>query len=195
MSNPFLEYWPDIYQDIKDFVELAKTEDVELQLTENAISQQLDDQFVTSSSVQAIRRRELMLGIKADPTNETLEFRRRRILNRYQTKPPFTIRFLQQQLDLLAGQGMALASVDVEDLVLTIATNVSNASVFAEIAHTVDTIKPVNLVYQQVAALDAEIELVEKVSMKTVNWRYKLDGSWQLGATPFATYGSEVAVK
>ncbi|MBJ6360885.1 putative phage tail protein [Paenibacillus sp. GCM10012307] len=195
MSNPVLDYWPDIYRDIKDFIELAKTEDAELQALGEAVSQQLDDQFVISSTVQAVRRREQMLGIKADPTNETLEFRRRRILNRYQTKPPFTIRFLQQQLDALAGQGMTLASVDVEKLVLTITTNVSNASVFGEIAHTVETIKPANLVYQQAAALDVEIELDEKITMKSVNWRYKLDGSWQLGAIPFATYGTEVPIK
>ncbi|WP_270167611.1 putative phage tail protein [Paenibacillus sp. SYP-B4298] len=195
MSNPVKEYWPEIYQTIKDFEELAKTEDVELQLLEGAVAQQLADQFVLTSTVQAIRRRELMLGIKADPTTETLEFRRRRILNRYQTKPPFTIRFLQQQLDMLAGSGMTLASVDVQNFILTITTNVSNAGVFAEISHTVETTKPANLVYQQIAALDGEIELEEQIGIKSVSWQYKLDGSWQLGATPFATYGAEVAIK
>ncbi|WP_206108572.1 putative phage tail protein [Paenibacillus thiaminolyticus] len=49
----------------------------------------LDDQFVLTSSVDGIKRREKMLGIQADSSLETIEFRRQRIINRYQMKPPF----------------------------------------------------------------------------------------------------------
>ncbi|MEF3309526.1 DUF2313 domain-containing protein [Paenibacillus sp. GYB004] len=194
MSKPIQSYWPEYYQDIRDFVELARTEDAELQLTEAAVQQLFDDQFVMTSSPQAVKRREQMLGIQADPTTESLEFRKRRILNRYQTKPPFTIRYLQQQLDTLVGPGMTIVAVDVENFLLTVTTNIENANVFREVVYTIDTIKPANLVYQQNTSLSGSIGLKEHISRKDVTWNYKL-GSWQLGQLPFATLGPEVIVK
>jgi hypothetical protein len=194
MGDRIMQHLPDYYQLIEDFRALDNTETIELDLLQGAVDQLFNDQFVMTSGLQAIRRREQMLGIQAKPS-ESLEFRRRRILNRYQTKPPFTIRFLQQQLDMLAGPGMAIAAVDAQACVLTITTNVSNASVFGEIAYTVATIKPVNMAYQQAAALDNVIEAEESIGMRQMNWRYKLNGSWQLGATSFVTYGPEVTVR
>jgi hypothetical protein len=195
MSNPIKDYWPDIYQTIKDFVELAKTEDIELQLLDGAIAQHLGDQFVLTATIQAVKRREQMLGIKVDPTTETLDFRRRRILNRYQTKPPFTIRYLQQQLDMLVGPGMTIVDVDVQKFLLTVTTNIDNAAVFREVLRTIETIKPANMQYQQHTALESGIEVEERISVKKMTWNYKLDGSWKLGEKPFVSYGTEVPIK
>lgn len=195
MAERIMQHLPEFYRLIEDFTELDNTETEELDMLQGAVDQLFDDQFVMTSGLQAIRRRELMLGIKADPATESLDFRRRRILNRYQTKPPFTIRFLQQQLDRLAGPGLAIASVDAQLCILSITTNVANASVFAEIAHTVETIKPVNLAYQQAASLDNVIELKEAIGISQMDWRYKMDGSWRIGETPFVTYRPEVPIK
>jgi len=195
MAERVMQHLPEFYRQIEDFRVLDHTETMELDLLQSAVDQLFSDQFVMTSSLQAVRRREQMLGIQADPTTETLAFRRRRILNRYQTKPPFTIRYLQQQLDRLVGPGMTLVSVDPKRFVLTVTANIDNASVFREVHYTVDTIKPANLIYQQNTALKNPIEVEESISMQDMTWNYKLDGSWQLGAKPFVSYGTEVAVK
>jgi hypothetical protein len=173
---------------------LAGTESVELDALESAIGRLFDDQFVMTAGVDAVKRRERMLGIQADPATESLDFRRKRLINRYSTKPPFTLRYLQQQLDALVGPGLAIASVDVQQFILYVTANIENANVFREVQFTVETIKPANLIYQQNTALGDIVALEERVSMRTLTWETRL-GSWQLGAVPFANVGPEVILK
>lgn len=194
-DDRILIHLPAFYGDIEDFIRLAETETIELDLAQGAIGQLFDDQFVETSALQAIKRREQMLGIQAAPTRETLEFRRRRILNRYQTKPPFTVRYLQRQLDALVGKGMTIASVDYVNRVLTVTANVDNASVFKEVLYTIETTKPANMVYQQNTALQDVIGLEEHISMREMTWNYGLDGLWKLGEKPFVSFGPEVPIK
>ncbi|MGO4786960.1 putative phage tail protein [Paenibacillus sp. 2KB_20] len=195
MSDRILPYLPEYYQEFLEFKELDQTEDIELDQLETAVQQLFDDQFVMRASLQAIKRRELMLGIQANPTTETIDFRRQRILNRYQTKPPFTVRWLQEQLDRLVGQGMTIVSVDVDNFILYVTTNIENANVFREVQHTIQTIKPANMVYQQNTSLNDVIDLKERIVKQDITWNYKLDGSWKLGEKPFATLGTEVLIK
>lgn len=194
-NDRILIHLPELYANIEDFKEMAETETIEINLVGDAINQLFDDQFVKTAGQQAIKRREQMLDIKADPTTETLEFRRRRVLNRYQTKPPFTIRYLQRQLDMLVGQGLTIVSVDYAKRVLTVAANINNASVFKEVSRTIETVKPANMVYQQNTALEGRIELETHIKTKEIIWNYKLDDSWELGGKPFLFYGSEVSIK
>lgn len=194
-NDRILIHLPDFYERIEDFVELAATESAELELMDGAVNQLLDDQFVETSGLQAIKRREQMLGIQADPKTESLEFRRKRILNRYQTKPPFTIRYLQQQLDMLVGPGMTIVSRDPAKHLLIVTTNIDDANLFREVLRTIETIKPANMIYQQNTALEGAIDLEEHIGMKEMTWNYRLDGSWKLGEKPFVTYGPEVPIK
>jgi len=191
--KPIMNYLPSYYRDIREFRELAGTEEVELQLAEDAIHQLFDDQFVITSGVEAVRRREKMLGIQADPTTETLDFRRRRIVNRYSTKPPFTLRYLQQQLDRLVGPNLSIVSVDVHNFILYLTANLEDAHIFKEVKQTVDTVKPANLIYQQNTSVHGAMGLEEHITMRSVTWNYKL-GSWKLGQKPFASLGPEVSV-
>lgn len=194
MSDRIMRYLPEYYREIEDIKELAATESIELDNMEIAIQQLLDDQYVMTASVDAIKRRERMLGIQADPTAESLNFRRRRLINRYSTKPPFTRRWLQQQLDRLVGPGMTIVSVDPQQFILIVTANIENANVFREVIHTVDAVKPANMVYQQNTALHADIGLDERISKQDITWNYAL-GSWQLGMQPFSTLGAEEVIK
>ena len=192
-SGRILGHLPDFYRGIKDFAELDNTESAELDELEAAVGRLLDDQFVATAGVDALKRRERMLGIQADPLSEPLEFRRARIMNRYSMKPPFTLGYLQEQLDRLVGPGRTLAEVDARHFLLTITAAIEDAAIFKEVEHTVKRIIPANLVYQQHTAMNDDIELVETIVMHEVTWNYAL-GSWQLGAAPFATLGPEVPV-
>ncbi len=194
MSKRFIRHLPEFYRFIKDFRELDQTGTIELDLLQDAVDQLFSDQFVMTSSLPAIRRREQMLGIQADPTAETLDFRRRRIVNRYQTKPPFTVRYLQQQLDLIVGSGLTLVEVDPQACILSITADIANATVFREVLHTIETIKPANLFYWQQTPFTLAIELEEHIGMRHMTWNYTLNGSWQLGYTPYMTLEPEVLI-
>lgn len=195
MADRILIHLPSYYLQIADFVKLAETESIELDLMKNAVEQLFNDQFVETSGLQSVIRREKMLGIQADPTTENIEFRRRRIINRYQTKPPFTERYLQQQLDLLVGKGLTIVSVDVDNFLLIVTAEIVNASVFREVIYTINKIKPANIVYQQNTSINDGIELKERISRRAGTWNYKLDGSWKLGEKGFISFGQEVVIK
>lgn len=193
--NKLLQYLPEFYHDVKEFTQLTEIEDVELQSVAQSISRLLDEQFVLTSSERTIKRREQQLGIQADPKTESLDFRKKRIINRYSIKPPFTVRYLQEQLDQLVGRGMTIVSVDVQNFILYVTAAIDNANVFKEVQHTVQTVKPANLLYQQNTSTVDGIGLEEHIYMQTVDWHYRLDGSWTLGNQPFTTLGPEVVIK
>lgn len=192
--NRLMQYLPELYHDVIDFVEFTETESRELVSVEQAINRLLDDQFVATASEQAIRRREKILGIQADPSTETLEFRRKRLINRYSTKPPFTVRYLQRQLDFLVGEGLTIVSVDSQNFLLTVTANIDDAAVFKEVERTVRVVKPANMIYQQQTSLEDVIGLQERITKRDILWNYKL-GEWKLGEKTFADFGPEVVVK
>ncbi|WP_337033191.1 putative phage tail protein [Paenibacillus illinoisensis] len=189
-----MEYLPDYYVDSKQMAALLMAQEIELDNIAAGILRQRDDMYVMTASAQSIRRREKMLRIQADPSTEPLEFRRKRIINRQSMKPPFTIRWLQEQLDRLIGPGLAVVSVDVQQFILYVTTNIENANLFKEVQHTVQSVKPANLVYQQNTSLNHKIGIKHTTTRRDVTWNYKLDGSWKLGEKPFATLGPEVTL-
>ena len=190
-----MQYLPEFYRELKEFSEIAQTESAELDDLEAAVERAFDDQFVMTASEEAILRREKMLGIQADPETEPLEFRKKRLINRYSTKPPFTLRFLQEHLDALVGPGMTIVSVDAQDFILYVTANIENANIFREVIHTIETVKPANMIYQQNTSLAADIGLEELIKRQKITWNYKLDGSWKLGQKSFADIGPEEVVK
>lgn len=195
MSANLIAYLPELYRDIREFVELAEAENVEFDALADAVAQLLDDQFVDTASEQAIRRRELQLGIRADTATETLEFRRKRLINRYSTKPPFTVRYLQGRLDFLIGAGRATIEVDVQNFVLKVTLSIPDAAFFKEIQHTIHAVKPANLVYIQETSLTDRIALEEHIWKVALTRRTRLSTSWRVGRIPFAVRNEEVQVK
>lgn len=188
------EYLPPYYVDSKQMTALLMAQEIELDNIAAGILRQRDDMFIMTASAQAIRRREKMLRIQADPATEPLDFRRKRIINRQSTKPPFTQRWLQAQLDRLIGPGMAVVSVNTAEFLLMVTTNIENANLFKEVQHTIQTVKPANMVYQQNTSLRHRIGIKHTTVKRDVSWNYKLDGSWKLGEKPFADLGPEVTL-
>ncbi|WP_127531188.1 putative phage tail protein [Paenibacillus kobensis] len=192
MPDAILTYLPPFYQEIKDFVELSVSEDLELERLLQAVQLLHDDQFVETASTSAIERREAMLGIQAS-SEETLDFRRLRILNRYQIKPPFTVRYLQERLDYIAGRGKATVSLEPGLYRLSVTTAIQDAPVFGEVERTVMMLKPANLEYRQQTALVDKIHLREQITSHKLSRNTKLGTSWKAGITPFAEPGTGVA--
>lgn len=189
-----MHYLPELYRDIKEVIELTDAERAELDVLERSVDQVLESYFVTTAQEWAIRRREDMLDIHADPASETLDFRRNRLINRYSTRVPFTVRYLQQHLDNLVGGGVAQVDIDIHNHVLQITLTIPDAAYFKEIAYTIQVIKPANLVYKQATSLSGTIALEEHIWKTSLARQAKL-GTWKLGRIPFAKRGEEVQLK
>ncbi|MDQ0658749.1 putative phage tail protein [Paenibacillus sp. W2I17] len=189
-----VEYLPPYYVDSKQMTSLLMAQEIELDNIATGILRQRNDMFIMTASSTAVRRREKMLRIQADPSKESLDFRRRRIINRQSTKPPFTQRWLQAQLDRLIGPGMAVVTVKPTEFLLLVTTNIENANLFREVQHTVQIVKPANMVYQQNTSLRHRISVKHTTVKRDVSWNYGLDGGWELGEKSFADLGPEVVL-
>lgn len=194
MSNRILKHLRQDYSKINDFIEIDYTQSTELDALDIEIEKLENNQYVETSDMTFIKRREKMLGIQANSSTETLEFRKKRILNRYRTKPPFTIRYLQEQLDFLIGQGKATSEVDIQNFILSLFVDVENAQFYKEVESLIKMITPANMVYQPKTLITNNISLRENILKRDFTANYLL-GSWRLGEKPFATLGQEVVVK
>lgn len=98
-----IEYLPNVIKDVKEFNEIAKTENPEITLLWENIQNVFDDQFVKYATENGVKRWEKILEI-IPKANHTLEDRKFVILAKLNEKLPYTIRVLHQMLAQLCGK-------------------------------------------------------------------------------------------
>jgi len=106
-SKYILRFAPDIYQDENNETMLAIYNAQSKEFEKFEIEQQKAflNNFVKHANVQGIRLFEAIFYIQADEINESLDFRRARIINKFTELPPFTRIFVEQMLENLFGTG------------------------------------------------------------------------------------------
>ena len=63
---------------------------------------------------------------------------------------------------------------------------------YTELEFTITQIKPCNIIFTNVPKTDLTLALTEEISVRTMNWNYRL-GHWRVGFNPFASIsGSDV---
>ena len=188
------ELFPSVYNGVLEISVLSETDDVLLDRALAKLERAQLNQFILTADEETISVYEKMFSILANPTTETLQFRRERILNRMSLQPPFTMRWLQNKLDGIIGVGKWNAYVDYANRTLYIESFVVNQQWFNELRITINRIKPCNLVFVNKPLIMADVVANETIVSATQHYNYIL-GQWQLGQGPFATTDSEEAIK
>lgn len=193
-SRKVAEYAPHTYKGFQEYEEIVRVSDELLDDLEKAVDDLKDNQFIISANEEGVAQYESMLSIVANPSTETLEFRRQRLINRLSTMPPFTIRFLRNKLSEILGEGKFNAYVDYANYIIYVESAVENQTWFNEIMITMTNIKPANMVFINKPLISTAIALSEDISYHTRSFNYAL-GYWTLGEKPFASYQSGGAIK
>ena len=188
------ELFPSVYNGVLEISVLSETDDVLLDRALAKLERAQLNQFILTADEETISVYEKMFSILANPTTETLQFRRERILNRMSLRPPFTMRWLQNKLDEIIGVGKWNAYVDYANRTLYIESFVVNQQWFNELRITINRIKPCNLVFVNKPLIMADVVANETIVSATQHYNYIL-GQWQLGQEPFATTDSEEVIK
>lgn len=188
------ELFPSVYDGVLEISALSETDDVLLDQALAKLERAQLNQFILTADEETISVYEKMFSILANPTTETLQFRRERILNRMSLQPPFTMRWLQNKLDEIIGVGKWNAYVDYANRTLYIESFVVNQQWFNELRITINRIKPCNLVFVNKPLIMADVVANETIVSATQHYNYIL-GQWQLGQEPFATTDSEEVIK
>ena len=144
------KYYPNFYDGIQEFEELANAEDILLKEVEDEIIQSNMNNFVVTADEDTIKALEHVLKIY-DGSKYSLDFRRERIINRKSTKVPFTKITLMQQLDIIMGKGSYELDIDYNKHLLRIGVNLKSYKHYVEAIKTINKMKPVSLDYEIIA--------------------------------------------
>lgn len=164
------EYLPTWYEGINDFDILIKVEDGLLAEIVSEITKVKDNQWIQTADEMTILLYEKLLNILANPTTESLTFRKQRILNRLQSSPPFTMIYLRSQLDKIFGADNYSIHLDYDNYTLYVESSTDSANWFYEAQLTIQRVKPANILYIQVPVRFEPIQIKEWVTISKANY-------------------------
>lgn len=193
-NTNLLALLPPWYAEVADYQAICNAEQPVFEQIQADMMQVLSNFFPQTMDVGAVAQWEQVLGILANPSTESLEFRRYRIINRISTKPPFTLQFLYNKLDELIGPGAWSVDVDYPNYTLYIESNAQTQVYSQEVEFTVNRIKPAHIAYIHRAVVASNVLVGESIQYTRYQWNYLL-GSWSLGQLPFAQVIENEVVK
>ena len=142
-----IDLLPPWYAEVLDYQAICEAEQPMFDDIQAAAAQMLLNLGWLTMDVDAVKLWEQALQIMADPTIESLDFRRFRILNRISTKPPYTKRFLEQKLDEMIGEGLWSLDIDYANYTIYIESNAQDQAYSQEVEFTVNHVKPAHIAY------------------------------------------------
>ena len=182
------QYLPWLYKDIVEMNALMDTEDSLFNKLMDEYIRGRNNQYILTADEYGIRTFEHIINIVPDPSTETLDFRRQRLINRFRTQPPFTFRWLQGKLNEIIGVGKWNAWVDNENYTLYVESSAEDQKWFQEISITVNNTKPANIIFINRPLVVHDVLTNETINLKELIWNYYLGTIWKLGDKPFISY-------
>ncbi|QOR33938.1 DUF2313 domain-containing protein [Clostridium sp. 'deep sea'] len=191
MSHKLLKYLPNYYKQFPEIQALMNSEGNEIDKLKTALKWILDNQFVATST-ETLKKRENELGIDS-LGGESLDFRRLRIINRYSTRPPFTMKFLEEQISAMAEGRQVTIKPVVAEYKVKVNMPAKDADIINEMDRTVNVYLPANMVCEIGVADENRILFDEKAMIKEYD-RYTKLGLWSLGNSKFGELVNEVTI-
>lgn len=184
-------YMPTYYLNNIEMNKLLETSDFSFSSLDKNMIHTQDNCFVIKMDTDSVMVMEKMLNIK-HLSSETIEFRRDRIINRLNNKPPFNLAFLKNKLNTIYGSNKYLLVIDYQNLTITLESSTDNQAWFKEGHITILSIKPANLKYIHIPLFKSNISSKEFATVSQMY--YAKAGSAVVGITPLARRGEEKEV-
>ena len=178
------KYLPSLYRENKEMEGLMNAEQPIYDEAETDAKFAFSRQFVVTADEKGIEQYEKILGIMPTDT-DSLEFRKRRVITRLSTTPPYTLNYLKQQLTTIFGAGNFNAWVDYGKRELYVDSFINNISLFFELETFIAKVKPANMIYIYRSLVLPKVGVSSRYLAGWGKWNYRLDGTWNLGAKPF----------
>ncbi|MHC5550575.1 putative phage tail protein [Carnobacterium maltaromaticum] len=180
---------PDYYQNNMEMNTLVRVENGLFENLKNEIQHVQDNQYILTCDENTLIHFEDILKIKANSQVETLDFRRLRIINRINTRPPFTLDFLMLKLDEIYGRENYQVFVDYSNYTLYIESSHSTAEWYKETKFTVK----VKIFSWDVPVLIDWLMIIEQLSYQKME--FAKVGYTQIGITQLEKRGVTVEVE
>lgn len=191
MAESLKIYMPTYFLNNVEMNELLDAESLNFSILEDNISHTRNNCFVIKMDDDCAIEMEKMLSIK-NSQSDSIEFRRERIINRLNNKPPFNLAFLRSKLDTIYGSDKYLLVIDYQRQTITLESSTDNQEWFKEGHITILSIKPANLKYVHIPLFRTTITLKESATLSQMY--YARAGSAVVGMTPLAKRENEKEV-
>lgn len=188
-------YFPRFYDGYVEIDAIIDTEDKAFEEIGVNFRRAINNQFIKLADEAGISAYEVLFDVVADPSTETLEERRDRLLNRVSVIPYYTTIFLRNRLDSLIGAGLYNLIIDYDNYTLYLESAAKNQLYYNEIAVLMSNIKPCNIVFINMPLVSQQIFVSEQVNVSKLTYNYVLGGQWKLGEKPFISYEDKGIIK
>lgn len=188
-------YFPRFYDGYVEIDAIIDTEDKAFEEIGANFRRAINNQFIKLADETGISAYEVLFDVIADPSTETLEERRDRLLNRVSVIPYYTTIFLRNRLDSLIGAGLYNLIIDYDNYTLYLESAAKNQLYYNEIAVLMSNIKPCNIVFINMPLVLQQIFVSEQVNVSKLTYNYVLGGQWKLGEKPFISYEDKGIIK
>lgn len=188
-------YFPRFYDGYVEIDAIIDTEDKAFEEIGVNFRRAINNQFIKLADETGISAYEVLFDVVADPSTETLEERRDRLLNRVSVIPYYTTIFLRNRLDSLIGAGLYNLIIDYDNYTLYLESAAKNQLYYNEIAVLMSNIKPCNIVFINMPLVPQQIFVSEQVNVSKLTYNYVLGGQWKLGEKPFISYKDKGIIK
>lgn len=188
-------YFPRFYDGYVEIDAIIDTEDKAFEEIGVNFRRAINNQFIKLADETGISAYEVLFDVIADPSTETLEERRDRLLNRVSVIPYYTTIFLRNRLDSLIGAGLYNLIIDYDNYTLYLESAAKNQLYYNEIAVLMSNIKPCNIVFVNMPLVSQQIFVSEQVNVSKLTYNYVLGGQWKLGEKPFISYEDKGIIK
>ena len=188
-------YFPRFYDGYVEIDAIIDTEDKAFEEIGVNFRRAINNQFIKLADETGISAYEVLFDVIADPSTETLEERRDRLLNRVSVIPYYTTIFLRNRLDSLIGAGLYNLIIDYDNYTLYLESAAKNQLYYNEIAVLISNIKPCNIVFINMPLVSQQIFVSEQVNVSKLTYNYVLGGQWKLGEKPFISYEDKGIIK
>lgn len=188
-------YFPRFYDGYVEIDAIIDTEDKAFEEIGVNFRRAINNQFIKLADETGISAYEVLFDVIADPSTETLEERRDRLLNRVSVIPYYTTIFLRNRLDSLIGAGLYNLIIDYDNYTLYLESAAKNQLYYNEIAVLMSNIKPCNIVFINMPLVLQQIFVSEQVNISKLTYNYVLGGQWKLGEKPFISYEDKGIIK
>lgn len=149
-SEKILRYAPDIYNENETMLTIYKSQNEKIEEYEVLIVQAFFNNFVKTADIEGVRKFEKIFNILADEINETLEYRKSRLINKFASQLPYTKIFLDQMLKNIFGEGMYEVEILNKEYKVRIDIETQIDNLFETTMEELREIIPANMIIEQI---------------------------------------------
>lgn len=156
-----INYLPTFLQNILEYKEIMNVEDIEISDIKAEIENSINEVSIQNATEKGIARYEKILNMKTI-SELSLENRRVLVKSKFLNRAPFTVKWLDNKLKSLCGEGNYEINIDYKNFILNIQIGYLFEEATEEIRKDLKNIVPANL------KLNMNFWYVENIQQKQI---------------------------